>query len=115
MAKVETFEIPEHSLIVFRDLVLPDDPELVKSMLRQLKEDIGRDRVAFLLVTDYSSQVEIVGPEDSLPDWFYRKLAEAKVEAERRNTPPTPVRPPVMVPRQSVLTDGKGDNAAQAG
>jgi hypothetical protein len=115
MAKVETFEIPEHSLILFRDIVLPDDPDVVTEMLLQLKIDLNREHIAFLHVQDYSSKVEIIGPEDSLPDWFYRKLAEAKVEAERRHTPPQPTRAPVMLPRQSVLSDGKDDDATERG
>jgi hypothetical protein len=110
MAKVETHEVPEHTLIVLRDLTLPDDPEVVRQMVAGLKRDLGREHVAILHVLDYTSQVEILGPDDSLPDWFYRKLGEAKAEAERRYTPPKPARPPVMIPKNSVMDVKEEEN-----
>jgi len=100
MAEVEIHAVPEDSIVIFRNLTLPDDAGAVEAMMGTLRDAIGHDRWAVLHVQDGTSKVEVLGPDDSLPDWVLRKLAEKAelVELAKSRTPSVPGGQPMTLP-----------------
>ena len=106
MASVDVVQVPEGSLVVLRNVVLPAHPRDREDMVANLRKALGHDKFALLSVSDRLSKVEVISDPADFPEWLAEAIVRQEREFEERRSSTTEApskRPPLRLPPGSTI------------